>query len=396
MQQDTNERGRSLTEMLGVLAVIGVLSIGGIQGYRYAMNKYRANNVLNEINMASHQLSTILLTSMEEQKVISLGNPYDNGTIRTENYPFDYGCGNYDSLERACQQAEEGYWMTIGGIEQNLCQNILSNSEHLPYFVEQRLNEETVTDDSICEEDNEIMLLFNSNGSGELAPDVSNKELTDVDCPINTSVDGLGGYAVTEMDKISGKMMDCHCTKMNTKYDGDGICVALPEKCKSNNDCNKGDYCDITSYGSSNCMTNTTSITGICRNAKADIRPAPSNNSSPFIVSEHKMMWWGAKNFCQALKKTLVEVNDFECAHSICRSGCTAKSGYCHEDTSISVSTKSSTNISPVMQELKKAFSSTYGWTNSSYTSCNPYFVYFFEGYIYTNGPNRTHPAICK
>lgn len=30
MQNDANECGRSLTEMLGVLAVIGVLSIGGI------------------------------------------------------------------------------------------------------------------------------------------------------------------------------------------------------------------------------------------------------------------------------------------------------------------------------------------------------------------------------
>ena len=47
-----NETGRSMVEMLGVLAIIGVLSIGGIQGYTYAMNKYRANNVLNEMNIA--------------------------------------------------------------------------------------------------------------------------------------------------------------------------------------------------------------------------------------------------------------------------------------------------------------------------------------------------------
>ena len=46
MQPDTNETGRSMVEMLGVLAIIGVLSIGSIQGYTYAMNKYRANHVL--------------------------------------------------------------------------------------------------------------------------------------------------------------------------------------------------------------------------------------------------------------------------------------------------------------------------------------------------------------
>ena len=37
------EHGRSMVEMLGVLAVIGVLSIGGIAGYTLGMNKYRAN-----------------------------------------------------------------------------------------------------------------------------------------------------------------------------------------------------------------------------------------------------------------------------------------------------------------------------------------------------------------
>ncbi len=34
-----SEQGRSMVEILGVLAVIGVLSIGGIQGYRYAFTK---------------------------------------------------------------------------------------------------------------------------------------------------------------------------------------------------------------------------------------------------------------------------------------------------------------------------------------------------------------------
>ncbi len=43
----TQESGRSMVEMLGVLAIIGVLSIGGIAGYSMAMNRYRANEVLD-------------------------------------------------------------------------------------------------------------------------------------------------------------------------------------------------------------------------------------------------------------------------------------------------------------------------------------------------------------
>ena len=46
--QDDNEIGRSMVEMLGVLAVIGILSVAGIAAYSIAMNKHHANELLNE------------------------------------------------------------------------------------------------------------------------------------------------------------------------------------------------------------------------------------------------------------------------------------------------------------------------------------------------------------
>ena len=41
-----NQNGRSMIEMLGVLAIIGVLSVGGIAGYSKAMTKYRINKAI--------------------------------------------------------------------------------------------------------------------------------------------------------------------------------------------------------------------------------------------------------------------------------------------------------------------------------------------------------------
>lgn len=41
------QNGRSMIEMLGVLAIIGVLSIGGLAGYTMAMNRHRANQILD-------------------------------------------------------------------------------------------------------------------------------------------------------------------------------------------------------------------------------------------------------------------------------------------------------------------------------------------------------------
>ena len=45
------ESGRSMVEMLGTLAIIGVLSIGGIAAYSYGMDKYRANTTMNDVNL---------------------------------------------------------------------------------------------------------------------------------------------------------------------------------------------------------------------------------------------------------------------------------------------------------------------------------------------------------
>lgn len=45
-----SESGRSMVEMLGVLAIIGVLSIGGIAGYTLSMRKHRANQIVDALN----------------------------------------------------------------------------------------------------------------------------------------------------------------------------------------------------------------------------------------------------------------------------------------------------------------------------------------------------------
>jgi len=47
------QSGRSMIEMLGVLAIIGVLSVGGIAGYSKAMQKYRINKAIEQITLIS-------------------------------------------------------------------------------------------------------------------------------------------------------------------------------------------------------------------------------------------------------------------------------------------------------------------------------------------------------
>ena len=45
---DGAQYGRSMIEMLGVLAIVGVLSVGGIAGYSKAMQKWKINKAVSE------------------------------------------------------------------------------------------------------------------------------------------------------------------------------------------------------------------------------------------------------------------------------------------------------------------------------------------------------------
>jgi len=63
-----NESGRSMIEMLGVLAIIGVLSVGGIAGYSKAMTKYRINKVIEQVTL----ISTNIRTFFAPQKAIDI------------------------------------------------------------------------------------------------------------------------------------------------------------------------------------------------------------------------------------------------------------------------------------------------------------------------------------
>ncbi len=56
------ESGRSMIEMLGVLAIIGVLSIGAIAGYNKAMIKYKTNKIIGEINTIVQNCRTVFST----------------------------------------------------------------------------------------------------------------------------------------------------------------------------------------------------------------------------------------------------------------------------------------------------------------------------------------------
>ena len=80
-----NESGRSMIEMLGVLAIIGVLSVGGIAGYSKAMNKFKTNKVADNVSMIVANVKTLYA----QQK--NYGTAGENGTALTTAKAIDLG-----------------------------------------------------------------------------------------------------------------------------------------------------------------------------------------------------------------------------------------------------------------------------------------------------------------
>ena len=59
----SDQNGRSMVEMLGVLAIIGVLSVGGISGYSKAMAKFKLTKAQDQISMLLMNIRTAFATS---------------------------------------------------------------------------------------------------------------------------------------------------------------------------------------------------------------------------------------------------------------------------------------------------------------------------------------------
>ena len=80
-----NENGRSMVEMLGVLAIIGVLSVGGIAGYSKAMNKYKINKTTDQVSMLVANIRT-LFSSQGNYKGLNNASAIRFGVVPNDMY----------------------------------------------------------------------------------------------------------------------------------------------------------------------------------------------------------------------------------------------------------------------------------------------------------------------
>jgi len=81
----STQSGRSMIEMLGVLAIVGVLSAGGIAGYSMAMQTHKTNTMIERISLIAMQTRKLYKGDYTDADIQDL---VDAGKITDAKNPF--------------------------------------------------------------------------------------------------------------------------------------------------------------------------------------------------------------------------------------------------------------------------------------------------------------------
>ncbi len=360
--QNQAQQGRSMVEMLGVLAVIGVISIGGIAGYRMAMNRYQANQIANEINLMRTDAKMKVAQGAEK---LMLGEPYDSGHLNFgSNYAVAFDFADIESEDEGVTEA--GYYIKISGISADVCKPLVTLLNGMNETVALKVNDKEYNADSstdFCTEEsnNALEVDFStdkiiSNSGEELEPpeeqgdEPKDPECNEDTCPGGTCNDEGVCECSGENENWTGTdcitcptgttwndtERDCTCTGANEYWDGnrcvgceggnwnketklceckdgkywnsgDGKCEKNP--CDSGTGCpDDNQYCQsgVDNKCEFKCTNNQITEAASCaeKTYKCEDIQDPTEkkiNGKTYYLGP-QVNWWSAQRYCEALR----------------------------------------------------------------------------------------------
>lgn len=175
-----NESGRSMIEMLGVLAIIGVLSVGGIAGYSKAMNKFKTNKIADNVSMIVTNIRTLYAqqndyVGLNNKTAIQMGViPDELGTDATSGTLTNAFQGTV--LIDAAQSGNTGapnkaFVLTMNGLSREACVSLATNDWGSGYsagLIGLRVTGAAATNDAAVTGTTNLQV--NCNGSGTGSP----------------------------------------------------------------------------------------------------------------------------------------------------------------------------------------------------------------------------------
>ena len=113
--------GRSMVEMLGVLAIIGVLSVGGIAGYSKAMDKYKLSKtkdiIINTLtkysDLTSRKVGSLTIKGANSQELAINANLIDECDLQESAVP---GASSY----KVCKLPLGEHFIKVEAVKDNI------------------------------------------------------------------------------------------------------------------------------------------------------------------------------------------------------------------------------------------------------------------------------------
>ena len=126
------QAGRSMIEMLGVLAIIGVLSVGGIAGYSKAMNKFKTNKVADNVSMLVANIKTLYAQQktyggLTNQSAVDMGVvPDELGTTSKLTNAFN-GDVYISTADSTADDDNKAFNIVFDGLSREACITLATN-----------------------------------------------------------------------------------------------------------------------------------------------------------------------------------------------------------------------------------------------------------------------------
>ena len=445
------ENGRSMVEMLGVLAVAGVLSIGGVAGYRYAIDKMNANDIINEVRKRA-------ITASQQRVLgqnINLSEYGDNGRIK----------GQHAVTAANAYQGDSGFFsLTVSAVPQRVCDEILKQDWAMP--VEMTIGGVVVDENTVCAEgDNEMLFAFANTLDSSLVPGEAGEDdgdeeevqecaegeyrLSTGECVTDSHpecADGMfysgrwnscmacpteGSPVQNDASELEDTCEKCEGAKSGgaapsyciycplgvaceNQCCGDGekcqliadswpykyTCVSGLEngECVTNMDCDEGYYCkneygcdivigtcqeirsSVARWDGESAISDTSDTSDDSDNSDSDDSDTiVTFNGKEYTASKDLMSYHAAENFCKALGKSLVPLDE-----------------NCAADELAAIKVNGSGTCSGWAHATSKWY-----WTSTKSGGCSSYYIGSnSSGTVYSGGWNygafTSHYALCR
>ncbi|MBR5130200.1 MAG: hypothetical protein IKV03_03145 [Alphaproteobacteria bacterium] len=364
------ETGRSMTEMLGTLAIIGVLSVTAITGYSYGMDKYRANKTVNDIMLMGIDMITQISRFDRIPNLSEWGEKTSVGyDFKVEPSPSDttkYGIVIEGVPSRVCSMVGDALKtqasvyvgnVDYGSANTDPCE--ASNDNTMEFYFETSSN---ANDTPECQTDTDC-------GEGRYC-DIDTRICFRGDKPIGTyspalcSIDNdcgiCGGSCYYGMCDVSSKNgINCSTDTITNGICHYGECIPKEGCTYDKNKCKETEYC--ASPNSSCTEAFPDNETGTCQTpdyVKYDI------DGKTYYISYYRISWWDADASCKALGKKLGKTMGLISVDELL-TGWSGGNGY-----------YARTELAKKLYE-KGWNNSGYPriWTSDSYNSCQAHFV---------------------